>query len=142
MASLRVSLIIPRGRDGKFILARRAKDKHPFPDVWVTAVGGKANDGESFEDAALREMVEEIGLSSAVSKVCSFHYDNEFKADFEVFTTVEPLSVDSVKPDPGEIQFVKEFSLSELKLMVESNPSDFAPTFRIALLEFDKNIKK
>lgn len=140
MTNLRVSLIIPRGQNGKFIFARRAVDKHPFPDTWVCGVGGKANPDESFEQAALREMVEEVGVSAPVSKVCEFHYNKEFKSDFVVFTTNESLSISSFKPDPVEIQFLKEFTIQEIKSLILENPSDFAPTFRVALEEFAKKL--
>ena len=140
MSNLRVSLIIPRGSDGRFIFARRAVNKHPFPDTWVCGVGGKANPDESFEQAALREMVEEVGISASVSKMGEFHYDKEFKADFVVFTTEQSLAIDSFKPDPAEIQFLKEFSIDEIKSLIEENPDDFAPTFRVALEEFVKKL--
>src|SRR3989338_6479303 len=52
----RVSLIIPKTTDNKFILALRAKDKFPHPNVWVCAVGGKVQSHETYEQAALREM--------------------------------------------------------------------------------------
>ena len=140
MSSLRVSLVIPRGENGKFILARRAVDKHPFPNTWVCGVGGKADGNETFEEAALREMFEEVGFSSPISKMGEFHYDNEFKADFVVFTTEKSLDVSSFKPDPAEIQFLKEFTIDEIKSMISVNPNDFAPTFRVALEEFVKNL--
>ncbi len=50
-------------------LAKRAKDKYPFPDTWCCAVGGKARHGESDEDAAIREMKEEIGKAYPIKKV-------------------------------------------------------------------------
>ncbi|MBW2969564.1 NUDIX domain-containing protein [Candidatus Woesearchaeota archaeon] len=137
---IRCSLVIPVAGD-KFLFSRRAKDKHPFPDTWVCAIGGKLNDGESFEDAAKREMMEEVGVVVPLKRVCSFHYDAEFKAEFTVFTTLAPLP-DKLKLDPAEVQYVKEFFISEIKDMVEKNPGDFAPTFRVALLEFEKNLRK
>ena len=142
MADLRCSLVIPRAANGKFIISLRAKDKHPFPNTWVCGVGGKAADGESFEDAARREMQEEIGVSTPVKQVGSFKYDKEFKAEFVLFTTDEELSVDSFTPDPHEIQYLKAFSLAEIKSMLAENPDSFAPTFRVALIEFEKGIKK
>ncbi len=41
----RITIVLPKAKDGKFIFSRRAKDKFPFPDVWVCAVGGKVSAG-------------------------------------------------------------------------------------------------
>ncbi len=136
---MRCSLIIPVASDNKFLFSRRAKDKLPFPDTWVCAIGGKVNDGESFEDAAKREMREEAGVEVLLRKVCSFEYNVEFSAVFTIFTTYEPLP-DDLKLDFSEVQFVKAFSLAEIKEMIAKTPEEFAPTFRVALAEFEKNL--
>lgn len=136
---MRCSLIIPVASDNKFLFSRRAKNKLPFPDTWVCAIGGKVNDGESFEDAAKREMMEEAGVEVPVKKVASFHYNVEFEALFTIFTTDAPLP-DNLKLDPSEVQYVKAFSLAEIKEMIEKSPNEFAPTFRVALEKFEKNI--
>lgn len=124
------------------LIARRAEDKHPFPGTWVCAVGGKAEESESFHDAALREMKEEIGVVEPVRRVASFKYDGEFRAEFAIFTTEQPLDQSSFTIDEGEIQYLKEFHLEEIQQMIVQNPDDFAPTFRIALEEFVKKVKE
>ncbi|VVB81773.1 Isopentenyl-diphosphate Delta-isomerase [uncultured archaeon] len=136
---MRCSLIIPVADGGKFLFSRRAKDKLPFPGTWVCAVGGKVEEGESFEDAARREMREEVGIEMPLRKVCSFEYNVEFNAVFTIFTTDAPLP-NELKLDPSEVQYVKAFSLAEMKEMIKESPDDFAPTFRVALKEFEKNL--
>ncbi|MBN1350739.1 NUDIX domain-containing protein [candidate division KSB1 bacterium] len=44
-------------------LQKRAKDKQIAPDLWDTSVGGHVFSGEKIEDALLREMREELGIS-------------------------------------------------------------------------------
>jgi len=137
----KVSVVIPRGKDGKFVLCRRAKDQEPFPGVWCCAVGGKALAGESEENAALREMKEEIGKEFEIVKVTSVKYDeDDYKGLFGVFTTKEPISHNELDLDPKEIQYTKEFLIEEIEKMVEENPEEFAPTFREIIKEFVKEI--
>jgi len=137
----KVSLIIPQ-EDGKLLLCRRAKDKHPFPDTWCCAVGGKVSAGESFEAAAMREMLEEIGTEEPVEHVASFKYDeDDYKALFSVFTTKNTIPRDKIKIDKSEIQYLRAFSVAELKELITNNPEEFAPTFRAVIKAFTESKK-
>jgi len=138
----RVSLIIPKGIGDTFIFSKRAKDKHPFPNTWCPGIGGKVQAHESYEQAALREMKEEAGLSSNLIFVAKLCYDEaDYQAIFHVFSTTEELNIDIFKPDPSEIQHFKAFRLDEIEVMILQNPNDFAPTFREALKVFAKEWK-
>jgi isopentenyldiphosphate isomerase len=132
----RVALIIPKAPNNKILLSRRAKDKHPFPDRWCCAVGGKVSHGETEETAALREMKEEIGKSLALQKVKEFVYDEQdYKAIFTVFTTKTAMASDDLVLDPEEIQYSTPFSKEEVRKMIKESPSSFAPTFIAAIKE-------
>lgn len=131
----RVSLVIPKTKEGKLILCRRAKDKHPFPDTWCCAIGGKVLAGESYEAAARRETQEEVGRPLDVKHVTSFAYDKEdYKAIFAVFTA--PMETDGLKLDPSEIQYLQAFTLEEVNQLIRKNPNEFAATFLAALDAF------
>jgi isopentenyldiphosphate isomerase len=134
------SLIIPAAEGNKIIIARRAKDKQPYPGTWVCGVGGHARSGESAEDAAKREMQEEIGRSYPIKKVTSFVYDKEYKAIFTLFTTTIPVSPDELSLDPREIQYCKAFTVGEVMRMIKRAPQEFAPTFITAMEEFSKHM--
>lgn len=136
-----VSLIIPMTKGNRFLFARRARDKHPYPNTWVCGVGGKALSGESAEDAAKREMQEEIGRIYPLKEVTSFVYDEEdYKAIFTVFTTTVPISKNELALDPNEIQYCKAFTIKEIMRMINATPQEFAPTFIIAIKEFSKGV--
>lgn len=48
--------------DGKVLIQQRAKNKDTHPLLWDVSVAGHVGAGEQFEDAAVREVKEEIGL--------------------------------------------------------------------------------
>ena len=50
------------GPDGKVLLGLRAPSKKVWPQHWDT-IGGHVEDGESLEDALIREAREEVGVT-------------------------------------------------------------------------------
>lgn len=135
----KVSVVIPKGRNGKIILARRAKDKYPFPDTLCCSVGGKCISGENWDEAVIREMKEEIGKTYSLKRITFVNYDKEdYKAIFGVFTTEDEIDLDEFDLDSNEIQYVQEFSINEIIKKINETPEEFAPTFIVILREFVK----
>lgn len=50
-------------RAGDLLLQRRSKDKDIQPGKWDTSVGGHVGRGEAVQDALVREVGEEVGLT-------------------------------------------------------------------------------
>ena len=48
----------------RILLQKRSQDKDIQPGKWDTAVGGHLDVGESFKDGAIRELKEELGVST------------------------------------------------------------------------------
>lgn len=139
----KASLIIPMAEGNKILISKRAEDKHPYPGTWCCAVGGGVSSGESDEDAAVREMKEEIGRVYQLRKLTTFVYDAPTdKKVFSLFTTTVPVHPEDLTLDPREVQYVKGFSVGELAGMIGKNPEGFAPTFIAAFREFAKHYRK
>jgi len=49
--------------DGRLLVHQRSFDKDVRPGAWDIAVGGVVAAGESYDDSAVRELAEEIGVS-------------------------------------------------------------------------------
>ena len=60
------------GSDRRLLVHRRAHDKDVWPGMWDVAAGGVVAAGESYEDAARRELAEELGV-----EVADFHHLGE-----------------------------------------------------------------
>lgn len=50
------------GSDGRLLVHRRALDKDVWPGMWDLAAGGVVAAGETYEDAARRELAEELAV--------------------------------------------------------------------------------
>lgn len=50
--------------DGQLLVHRRADTKDVWPGWWDLAVGGVCTPGESWHDAAIRELAEEVGVGA------------------------------------------------------------------------------
>jgi len=54
--------VFVRNREGLIFLQKRSDSKDVQPGRWDTSVGGHVVPGESYEEAAAREMEEELGI--------------------------------------------------------------------------------
>lgn len=54
------------GSDGRLLVHRRADDKDVWPGMWDLAAGGVLAAGETYDDAARRELAEELGIEPHV----------------------------------------------------------------------------
>lgn len=59
----RVAHVLVFSSDGRLLLQKRAASKDIQPGRWDTSVGGHLDIGESYLQAAYREMAEELGLT-------------------------------------------------------------------------------
>jgi len=139
----KASLIIPKANNEKFIFAKRAPNKFPYPNTWTCGIGGKVNANETTEDAAKREAMEEAGLETEIDFISSFKYDGDsYKAVFSLFTTKNPVSISQLNLDKNEISFMQEMTIKEMDDIVKNRPNDCAPTFIYAFNALKSSLNK
>ena len=83
-ADPKVAVSILLEQDGKVLLVRRAHD--PFRGLW-TLPGGFVNSGEDPAEAAIRECLEETGLSAEITGILAIRHGREHPrgSDFVIF---------------------------------------------------------
>ncbi|MFG2719294.1 NUDIX hydrolase [Streptomyces sp. NPDC048416] len=74
----RCVFILVRDAAGRIFVHRRTPDKLVFPSLYDMFVGGVVGAGESYDDAALREAEEELGVSGLPrpTPLFTFLYEN------------------------------------------------------------------
>lgn len=103
-----ISVIIKK--DGKYLLLQQAKTK-PFPLKWL-AVSGKMKDGETPEQAAIREAREETGLViEIIGKSATLPADY---GTTELHFLLANWKAGQVRTDPKEINNYGWFTLEDI----------------------------
>jgi len=111
----RTAHVVVFSTSGQVLLQKRSRHKDIQPGKWDTAVGGHLKPGESFEQAARREMQEELGLSPELP--LRFLFYSKIRNSIES----EDAAVFSVTSDgpfvfpPAEIDEVRFWSGPELR---------------------------
>jgi 8-oxo-dGTP pyrophosphatase MutT (NUDIX family) len=69
--------IVVTSSDGRLLIHQRAGHKDLFPGWWDIAAGGVLGPGETYDDAAHRELSEELGIDGELELVGAASYDDE-----------------------------------------------------------------
>lgn len=111
---------------GELLLARRADHIKKDPGLWGPSVTGKVEADETYEQAAIREAEEELGLRTESYQpqflfATDFdHPDGELRK-FEVYIAkVDSDIIASLKIDSSEVAEVKWIQLGEMRTLLES----------------------
>ncbi len=110
-----------------FVLMRRTEYEGVHSGQ-ISLPGGKREDGETFEQTAIRETYEELGVSDAVSIIGPLTPLHVPPSDFEIHPFVGYLPSAPVwQPDPGEVAAVIE---SPLQLLLDEQVKGMEDTTR------------
>ena len=113
---------------GDVLVQQRGRKKKTYPLLWDVSVAGHMEAGESAEDAAVREVAEEIGLQIraadlqkvGVYKSYKVHSKSLIDAEF-LNTYIHPLtvSIDSLVPQASEVAALKLISVQEFSAALD-----------------------
>lgn len=138
----RIACVTLRSSEGKIFLQRRSEQCSFCPWYWDTAAGGHVQSGQNYEEAAYRELSEElwvVGITlSFIAKDHADRYlsDQKYQRNpkyirqysHEFFRAVYEWIFDGpFYFDDGEVSQIRAFSLDELQCMIDSQKEDMTP---------------
>ena len=109
----RVAHVLVLNGKGQILLQKRSMKKDVAPGRWDTSVGGHVDPGESPEEAARREMLEELGVEGAIELLHSYIHSNAYET--ELVYTFLARREDGFKFDPAEIDEIRFWDLEEIR---------------------------
>ncbi|HSB87123.1 MAG TPA: NUDIX domain-containing protein [Ilumatobacteraceae bacterium] len=117
--------------DGRLLIHRRSDDKDIWPGWWDIAAGGVVTSGETYDEAARRELSEELGIMDGdLQYVGQARFaDEQLAALFHLYRVVHdgPFSFDD-----GEIVEIRWVTLADLDAMRKTHrfvPDSFTVLF-------------
>ncbi len=112
----RIVHVIVRDTSGRHLLQLRSAGSNYLPLYWSTAVGGHIHAGESYEDAAHREMAEEIGITRCeLREIGVFLYEWEgLKKNLGVFEAIIDDGFTISEREVAEVRFFEPEEATDL----------------------------
>jgi len=127
----RAVFILVTASDGRVLVHRRSSTKDVWPGWWDLAVGGVVAAGEGWDQAARRELAEEVGLDDVEPEWVGVgrYDDDKVRLVAHVYRLVHDGPFRFLDGEVVEARFV---SASELRELVSTQP--FLPDSRALVL--------
>ena len=114
--------ILIRHQSGDFLLTLRDSRKDMYPGCWEASAGGSALSGETPEEGARREMLEETGLKAKELKLISITQKPDTRSAVYAFIAVADCEKDSVVLQEGETVAYQWIEPSAFLRMIREEP--------------------
>lgn len=102
----RSGMIFLSRSDGRILIQRRSRSRETFPDLYDSSCSFHVSSGETNEDAAKRELLEETGISASLRYLGKFtHYDPPENEIVAVYACVSDESVQISREESSDAVF-------------------------------------
>ena len=110
--------------DNKIIVPKRSANRRVFPNCYDCSVGGHVASGESYEQAAYREVEEELGITNVTLQEIA--YFKPYDIDTSAFSKMYKLVYDKeLNYDKDGIQAIYYMTKEEISKLIEQDPTQF-----------------
>ena len=138
----RVVAIMIKNSEGKIIVCKRGSHKKMDADKYDLSAFGNVDSGESYEQAASRELIEETGLKCPLVMLDKFYQENEYDGrKFKIFCGVFLADSDKEPKLNHELVSFKKMSIEEIEKEMKENPNNFCQGFRNDFRQVKERLK-
>ncbi len=113
----------------ELFLQKRALCKDENPGLWDTSVAGHVDAGESYDDCAHRELLEELNVKATLKSSIKISACQEtYGEHVQVYTCITD---GAIRINPEEISEGAFFGLTEILEMISTNSAQFTSSFKL-----------
>ena len=126
----------------RILLQRRSAQVKMYPSYWDQAAGGHVDEGSTYDEAALNELAEELGIFNIPLQQMGTFRTNNILSDGRIINQFERVYIVTVshlkklKINTNEVMEVKWFSPEEIKDLVLHHSEELTPGLLIGLHQF------
>lgn len=111
---IKIVIVFIKNEENKFLIQKTSKEKG---SVWATT-GGHVKSGQTFKEAIIEEVKEELGLDIGREKF-ELVYTEKFDFAFmDVYYLEKNINIEDIKVQEEEVEFVKWLSIDEIKELI------------------------
>ena len=114
---------------GDLLLQKRSLLKDMCPGLWDSSVSGHLDSGESYEAAAVRELEEEMGITTETAPEEIARITPGVETGWEHVRLYRIRHDGPLRFPSAEVDAVMWFPLAEIAAWIAAHPADFAPGF-------------
>ena len=114
---------------GEILLQLRSKNKSLYPNLWDVSAAGHVSAGQSYDEAAVRELFEELGVKAAISELKNIEnrkldiklgatHNREF---IQVYLLKLNKNINNLKVQKEEIEQVKFMPLDKFESEIKDS---------------------
>lgn len=118
--------------DGKLVIQKRAASCHYCPLHWSVSAAGHVDAGETYEQGAMRELKEELGVALPLIFIDKIFYEDDPRGAKKFIAIFKTTSDGPFEMDPEEVAEVRTETLDEVRQMI-ARGEPFHPQMRYVL---------
>ena len=120
-------------QDGRLYLQKRSLSKDTNPGLWDTSMGGHLESGETYDQAAIRETFEELGIVLEQAPEKLFKLSASEMTGYEFIWVYKIVHHGEIKPCQIEISEGRWVDSDELIKWMSQTPELFTSTLSLIL---------
>jgi len=137
-AMLRAVQVFVYNSKGELFIQQRSKEKLRYPNYFCTSVAGHVEPGESYRQAAVRELQEELGIKKAKNLKLVVKEKTPVGNDVYAMTSLFIISTDeAIKLQEEEVGSASFYPIKKIKQLILEGKS-FTPGFLYFFSKFHK----
>jgi isopentenyl-diphosphate delta-isomerase len=128
----RIVSVFVQDNHGRMLLQLRGPRVAVYPNCWDQAAGGHVDEGQTYDQAAQNELLQEVGLQNVeLTELDTFRSHN--KAGDRIINQFERVYLAHVahdvalRPEAKEVSSLRWFTPAELKEQIATHPEAFTP---------------